>query len=86
MPLPQSIQNAPELFIGLEIYYSAFLDLTSCRTGGYGTEGPIPWLAARQWAQVNELSEEQTEDLLFHIPRMDESYLKHKAKKLKTKT
>jgi hypothetical protein len=64
----------------------AFLDLTTCRTAGYGTEGPIPWLAIRQWADARDLSEEQTEDLEYHIPQMDECYLKFKTKKLKGTT
>lgn len=86
MPLPQRIQNAPELHLGLELYYLAFLDLTSCRTAGYGTEGPIPWTATRQWAEAHDLSGEQLEDLEYHIPRMDEVYLKFKAKKLEAST
>lgn len=82
MPLPERIQNAPELEMGLELFYNAFMDLTSCRGAGYGTEGPIPWTVVRQWADVHGLSEEQTEDLEYHIPRMDEAYLTHKAKKM----
>lgn len=68
--------------MGLELYYGAFMDLTSCRGTGYGTEGPIPWTVVRQWAEAYQLSDEQTEDLQYHIPRMDEVYLKFKAKKL----
>lgn len=83
MPLPESIQNATELFLGLELYYQGFLDLSSCRSTGYSTEGPIPWLAVREWALLHELDEEQTEDLHYHIASMDEVYLKFKAKKLK---
>jgi hypothetical protein len=83
MPIPERIQNAPTLHFGLELYYLAFLDLTSCRGTGYGTEGPIPWLAMDRWAVRHELSDEQWQDLQFHLGRMDEVYLKYKAEKLK---
>lgn len=82
MPLPERIKNAPELLLGLELYYRAFLDLTSCRGNGYGTEGPIPWTATHEWANAHNLSGEQREDLFYFIPHMDEVYLKFKAKKL----
>lgn len=64
------------------MYYQAFMDLTSCRTTGYGTEGPIPWTATQQWAETHDLDNEQLEDLHYFIPQMDDVYLKHKAKKL----
>jgi hypothetical protein len=81
--LPERIKNAPELQLGLELYYGAFLELSSCRSVGFGAEGPIPWTAVNQWARAHQLSEEQEEDLLYHIERMDEVYLKFKDKKAK---
>lgn len=36
----------------------------------------------RMWGEAHELSQEQQEDLEYHIGRMDEAYLKHKTKKL----
>jgi len=68
--------------MGLELFYMAFLDLTSCRSAGYSTEGLIPWTATRQWAASYQLDEEQTEDLEYHIPRMDEVYLRFKTRKM----
>jgi hypothetical protein len=49
---------------------------------GYGTEGPIAWTSILQWANEHELQGEQREDLFYHIPMMDEVYLKFKARKL----
>lgn len=69
------------MYLGLDLYYLAFLDLTSCRSTGQA-EGVIPWTAIRQWAYEHELDLEQTEDLHYLIPQMDEVYLKFKAKKL----
>ena len=67
----------------MEIYYIAFLDLSTCRALGHGSEGPIPWNAALQWAVEHELSKEQKEDLFYHIAVMDNVYLTHRAKKMK---
>lgn len=72
--------------MGLELFYGAFMDLTTCRGTGYGTEGPIPWTVVRQWADIHGLDEEQIEDLEYFIPRMDEAYLKFKTKKMTEKT
>ena len=78
MPLPDRIQNAPELHMGLEFYYSAFLDLTSCRAV---MEGPISWLSTDEYATRLGLSDEQREDLLYHIARMDKTFLDFHTKK-----
>ncbi len=73
-PLPPSIQNAPELGLGLELYYGAFCDLDSCRSFGWGT-GPIPWTAVRQWADTYDIYGEQFDDLVYFIRAMDAAYL-----------
>lgn len=85
-PLPARIANAPELFLGNELYYAAFLDLTSCRTQGYGTEGPISWLTIDEYADRRGIEGEQREDLFHHVSFMDAAYLEFKAKKLEPKT
>lgn len=86
MPLPERIANAPELYLGLELYYAAFMDLTTCRGQGYGTEGPISWLVIAEYADRNEIEGEQREDLFYHIQHLDAAYLEFKGKKLKDKT
>lgn len=45
------------------------------------SEGPIPWTATVDWAARAELSEEQTDDLIRHISRMDSIYLAHRSEK-----
>lgn len=82
-PLPERIQNAPELYLGLEMYYLAFLDLTSCRAAGYGTEGPISWMTIEEYADRKEIYGSQREDLHYYISNMDASYLEFKSTKLK---
>lgn len=74
LPLPKRIRNAPALRMGLELFYSAFLDLHSCRSAGWGA-GPIPWSAIADWAGVNQLDEEQTEDLFYHVRALDDAFL-----------
>lgn len=83
LPLPEKIANAPELFLGLELYFTAFLNLTSCRTQGYGTEGPIPFTQMQIYCEFEGINGDQREDLLDHMQHMDAAYLKHKAQKLK---
>ena len=79
MPLPEKIKNAPTLTLGLQLYYSAFTELTTCRPIGNFGEGPISWIAVTTWADVNDVWGEQREELHYHIQKMDEVYLKYKA-------
>lgn len=53
----------------------AFLDLTTCREVGDAV-GPINWLTLQRYAEVNEVTGEQREDLFYHVQKMDEAYLK----------
>lgn len=82
LPLPDRIQNAPDLELGLELYMGAFWDLDSCRPLGYG-EGPIPWTTIEQYAQLNGIEGEQREMLHHHIRQLDNAYLKHRLAKSK---
>lgn len=65
------------------MYYVAFMDLTTCRGTGYGTEGPISWLTVNEYADIKEFEGEQREDLFYHIGKLDMVYLDFKTKKLK---
>ena len=78
-PLPDRIKNAPELMLGLELYFGAFFDLSSSRSG-LG-DGPISFMSVREYAQIYEFSEEQTEDLHYFILEMDKVFLDWKKKK-----
>jgi hypothetical protein len=79
LPLPDKIQNSPILRIGLEFFYYAFMELTTCRAIGMA-EGYIPWVAIKQWADEYDVIDEQREDLFYHILKMDEAYLIHRSK------
>lgn len=81
-PLPDNIANAPELLLGLDLYFTAFMDLTTERPIGYG-EGPIPWSAVRRWCHEHAIIGEQLEDMHYHIRKLDSVYLDHRAEQAK---
>lgn len=83
--LPDSIKNAPQLVYGLELYYTAYLDLQSCRATGW-TDGRISWLNVNEYAMRCEYSEEQHDDLQFYVARLDDAYLTWKQEKRKRET
>lgn len=81
-PYPDAIANAPELMTGLNLFYTAFMDLTSCRALGYA-QGPIPWLAIHHYCEAHEIEDEQREDMFYHVSRLDKTYLDWSAEKAK---
>lgn len=80
-PIPDKILNAPELQLGLSLYYSGFWDLTTCRPEA----GPIPWTAIEMYCHSYELEGAQKEDFHFHITEMDSAYLDYRARKTQAK-
>lgn len=78
-PLPKKIQNAPELALGLYLYWGAFWDLDTCRPTGDGVVHPIPWYAIEHWAVVNELDQDQHESLHYIIRQLDNAFIKKKT-------
>lgn len=73
-PLPQKIANAPELRLGLELYFGAFLDLCNSRSGM--GDGPIPWTIVAEYARAYGFDEVQSEDLHYYVTAMDGVYMK----------
>jgi hypothetical protein len=80
LPFPERIANAPDLLTGLELYYLAFFELCDSRNVGM-TLGPIPWKVIHDYCKAYNLSEEQTEEMHYHIREMDSAYLQHQRKK-----
>lgn len=70
--------------MGLEFYFTAFLELTSCRTIGFGV-GPIPWLAIIKYCEIHEVEGDQRDDLIYHVQVLDGVYLDWENKKAKDK-
>lgn len=82
MPIPDKIKNAPELLPGLDLYFVAFMELSTCRTVGMG-EGPIPWTAMRDYA-IDHLGVEEGiefDRFVSLIRGMDIAYLEYQDKK-----
>lgn len=78
-PFPRKIRDAPRLHLGLELYYDAFWELSTCRAAGMSL-GPIPWSAIKDYAETFELDEAQQEDLFYLVRAMDNAYLDHRSK------
>ncbi len=76
LPLPQRIQDAPELWLGLDLYYGAFLDLNSCRPSGWGI-CPIPWTAIADYTEAYGITGEQRDDLFYFVRAMDTAFMKY---------
>ncbi len=62
--------------MGLEIYWEAYSDLSTCRPVSFGGPLPIPWSAIREYAEAHDLDGEQTESMEFLVRRMDAEFLK----------
>lgn len=77
LPLPKRIQNAPQLELGLELYYGAFFDLNSCRPVGM-EEGPIRWIDIHDYCDRLEIVGDQRDDMHYHIRSMDNAFLEWK--------
>lgn len=75
-PLPKSLQHAPTLNRGLQLYYDAFWQLHTCRQLGE-VQGPIPWHHIDMWCQRHGLEGEAAADLHYHVERLDFAYLEH---------
>ena len=85
MPLPDALKNPPELMPGLDFYLNAFYALNSCRSVGMAL-GPIPWTSMMEYAKMYCTTEDSTEDLLYHVKNLDETYLNWIAESNKAKT
>lgn len=83
-PLPDRILNAPELQLGLDLYYAAFWTLCSERPVGMGP-GAIPWFSMYRYADIHNLDEDTFEDLEYIIRKMDEAYLAYMQKQSESK-
>lgn len=78
--LPADVRGAPELRLGLGLFYRAFLDLNSCRQVGLG-DGPIPWTDVHAYGLANGFDAELLDELHDHIAAMDGAYRKWLAEK-----
>lgn len=83
LPFPKTIESAPELWIGSELWFGAFLDLDGDRPSGWDIR-PIPWMVIKDYARTYDFEEDQANDLFYFVRGMDKAYIKHCQKKTKT--
>ena len=84
LPFPQAIQKAPDLWIGLELFFGAFLDLDGDRPSGWSMR-PIPWTSLMNYAEAYNIVDEQREDLFYYVRAMDKAYVKRINEQTKKK-
>tara|TARA_R110000772_G_scaffold136315_1_gene245036 strand:- start:762 stop:1001 length:240 start_codon:yes stop_codon:yes gene_type:complete len=75
------MQNAPELGVGLELFYNGFHDLSTCRSLGFGAMSGIPWTAVSEYCDQLGLTADLRDDMHHHVRSMDETYLAFVNKK-----
>lgn len=78
-PLPDTVKNAPELTVGLELYWFAFQNLVNDRSIGVSV-GPISWTTIEDYADRIGVSEDQREALHHHIGKMDVAFIEFKKR------
>lgn len=74
--MPDWIVNAPELLLGLELYWVAFQELNTCRPEGVAGPRPIPWIAALEYARFHGFDEEQVDRLWYFTRKLDEALIR----------
>jgi hypothetical protein len=77
--LPRAIQDAPDLWPGLELYFQAWIDLDSCRSIGLGV-GPIPWTAIEAYSISMDLDSDKRARMHRLVRALDRVYLDHNRK------
>lgn len=73
--LPTRVENAPQVQLGLELYWIAYSDLTTCRPPSFAGVPPIPWTAIATYAQINMLDHEQFSDLVYFVRQLDDEFM-----------
>lgn len=75
-PIPMEILFAPKLHLGLEMYWTGFNALSSCRSSGMGLSD-IPWSSVKDYCEFISLYDDEIEDFAYLIREMDRVYLKY---------
>lgn len=82
--LPEHLANPPDLLSGLELFYHAFRELSTCRALGMSV-GPIPWTATNDFCIYHTITGTQRADLFYHVENLDVIYRDEVEKKAKIK-
>jgi hypothetical protein len=79
-PIPKKIADAPDIDLGLELYFEAFLELHTCRLY---EGGPIPYAAVIEYADRFGFDDEQVDLALYLVRALDNVFLDRQAEKQK---
>lgn len=74
-PLPDKLNSAPRLGLGLELFLAAFYDMSLWRNTPMG-EQPISLRTILDYAALHEITGEQLHDLVYHVKELDKTALK----------
>lgn len=83
LKLPAEIEKEPEISVEEWWWFDCYEQLHFDRTIGM-TPGPIPSWAIRRLAADERLTRNEAEDMEFIVRRLDEAYLDHCEKKMKS--
>ena len=72
--------NEPTLLAGLEFYIDAFIDLDTERSHAMGWTR-IPWHSIVRYAEFYQLTEDQSDDLVYFVNKMDLAHIEELEKK-----
>ena len=77
-PIPEYLQNQPEMEESLTLFMQAWADLSTDRQFYMdGSVGFIPWSSIMKYAEFYAISHEQADELFYFIKQLDTAYIKH---------
>lgn len=79
-PLPEALQNRPELRQDCVLAYTAWESLFSTRAG---SDHPIPWTAVYHYSVCYTIDGELREDLMQLVRALDNFYLQYRNERRK---
>ena len=78
--IPQALLDKPDLPQSMVFFWTAFLELNTCRG-----EGNIPWTAIDRYAERYDVTDDLFEDLVEIIALLDDAMIEHREKERKKK-
>lgn len=84
LKVPDRIVNQPDLMPGLELFYTAFINLSSDRLSAFEL-GPIPTMSILNYASYHEIEGVDAQNFLYIIRCMDNVFINFHDKKQKAK-
>jgi hypothetical protein len=85
LPIPDKFANAPELKLGLELYYDAYSELVSYQTIN-PERPPILWADVHEYAKHHGFTSEQRDNLLYFVRELELVATRHYRKSMKGKS